>query len=453
MFTNSIRLRIQAWYGALLVLVLTGLLSSFYFLERREQYRRVDERLQQAFIPVLPALISPRGDLDPRRREREMLTRLHDTTTYYLVWSPEGDVLVRSPNAPDGIEWPRERLGAGRTVFRTRPGYRELVHFGPGGERVLFGTTLQPVNTALRRFAWALTGLGLGIVPVGLLVGWWIATRALRPIAAISATAEHIAAGDRSRRIALAETDSELGRLAGVLNATFSRLEAAFDEQARFTADAAHELRTPVSVILTQTQTALSRERAAAEYRETLDACQRAAQRMRRLVESLLQLTRFDAGQEPMKRESLDLAVTARDCIQLLRPLAEQKNVRLLTEFAAAECTGDADHLGQVITNLVTNAIHCNQPGGEVQIQTRSDSGVTSLSVADTGPGIAAEDLPHIFERFYRADSSRSEGRSGLGLAIAKAIIEAHGGTITVKSQPGRGATFIVKFRSDASGV
>jgi heavy metal sensor kinase len=446
MFTNSIRWRIQAWYGALLVLLMAGLLSAFYFLERREQYRRVDEQLQQTLIPALPALVRPRDDREPRRREQEMLARLHDSPIYYLVWTPEGEVAVRSPNAPDGVEWPGERLDAGRTMFRTRAGYRELIHSGPRGEKVVFGTTLQPVNTTLRRLAWMLTGLGLGIVVVGLLVGWWIATRALRPIAAISATAEHIAAGDRSRRINVAETESELGRLAGVLNETFSRLQAAFDEQARFTADAAHELRTPVSVMLTQTQTALTRERPAAEYRETLEACQRAAQRMRRLVESLLQLARLDAGQEPMKRVPLDLAATARDCVNLLRPLAEQSNVRLLTEFSAAACTGDADHLSQVITNLLTNAIHYNQPGGEVRVETRNDNGMASLVVADTGPGIAAEDLPHIFERFYRADSARSEGRSGLGLAIAKAIVEAHGGSIAVSSQLGQGTTFTVRL-------
>ena len=143
---------------------------------------------------------------------------------------------------------------------------------------------------------------------LGLAGGWWVATRAIRPIEAISATAVKIAGGDLSQRINAADTESELGRLAGVLNSTFARLEAAFAQQARFTSDASHELRTPVSVILSQTQTALSRERTSSEYREALEACQRAARRMRKLTESLLELARLDAGQEPMKRERFDLS-------------------------------------------------------------------------------------------------------------------------------------------------
>lgn len=450
MFANSIRWRIQAWYGSLLVLLTAVLLSAIYLLERREQYRRVDAYLQQAFITTLPFLVGPADAPKSRPPARDRLAHLPDTPIYYLMWSPEGHLVEHSPNAPDGVTLPDERRGGGDLLCRTRAGCRELIQYQPRGERVLFGTTLRDVNANLSRLAVALTGLGLAISAVGLLVGWWLATRALRPIATISAAAEQIAAGDRTLRIDIAETESELGRLAGVLNTTFAHLEATFDEQARFTADAAHELRTPVSVILTQTQTALTRARPATEYRETIEACQRAAQRMRRLVESLLELARLDAGQEPMKRAPLDLAAVAQDYVNLLRPLAEVKMVRLVTELTAAACIGDADRLGQVITNLISNAIHYNQPGGEVRVQTHRANAVACLIVINTGPGIAAADLSHIFERFYRAESSRSAGRSGLGLAITKAIVEAHGGTITVESQPDRGTTITVKLRSDA---
>src|SRR6185503_11389110 len=149
----------------------------------------------------------------------------------------------------------------------------------------------------------------------------WLATRALRPIAEISRAAREIAAGDLSKRINASETESELGQLVAVLNSTFTRLDAAFAQQQQFTSDAAHELRTPVSVILTQIQSTLNKERTGVEYRETLEACQRAAQRMRRLIESLLELARFDAGQEQLKRIQFDLATTARDCAELVQPL------------------------------------------------------------------------------------------------------------------------------------
>ncbi|HEX5398329.1 MAG TPA: histidine kinase dimerization/phospho-acceptor domain-containing protein, partial [Verrucomicrobiae bacterium] len=148
----------------------------------------------------------------------------------------------------------------------------------------------------MKMTAWRFAGFGAIILVFGLAGGGWFVSRAMRPIENISSAATKISAGDLSQRINLAETESELGQLAAVLNSTFARLDAAFAQQKQFASDAAHELRTPVSVILTQTQTALTRERAAAEYRETVEACQRAAQRMRKLIRALLELARLDAG-------------------------------------------------------------------------------------------------------------------------------------------------------------
>jgi two-component system, OmpR family, sensor kinase len=236
--------------------------------------------------------------------------------------------------------------------------------------------------------------------------------------------------------------------LAGVLNSTFARLEAAFAQQAQFTSDASHELRTPVSVILTQTQTALSRERPSSEYREALEACERAARRMRNLTESLLQLARLDAGQETMKRERFDLARIARECVEMVGPLAAERKIRIQSDLPPTECLGDHDRISQVVTNLLTNAIHFNRDQGEVHLSARAEADAVFFAVADTGQGIPAEDIPHLFERFYRAEKSRSriQGRNGLGLAICKAIIDAHGGSIEVSSQPGVGSTFTVKL-------
>ena len=167
---------------------------------------------------------------------------------------------------------------------------------------------------------------------------------------------------------------------------------------------------------------------------------------MRRLIESLLELARLDAGQEPLKRLRFDLARTAGDCAERLKPLACQRGVKILTDLAPVEITGDAERLGQVVTNLLANAIQYNRPDGEVRVKLESQSGLAMLTVADMGPGISGEDLPHVFERFYRGDKSRTagDGHAGLGLAIARAIVEAHGGTIEVSSQPGAGATFTV---------
>jgi heavy metal sensor kinase len=249
-----------------------------------------------------------------------------------------------------------------------------------------------------------------------------------------------------SQRINVAEAESELGKLAAVLNSTFARLESAFAQQKQFASDAAHELRTPVAVILTQTQTALNREREAADYKQTVEACQRAAQRMRKLIESLLALARLDAGQEVLKRLRFDFSKTISDCVELVKPIAEERAVKISTALEPVEVTGDSERLAQVITNLLTNAIQYNLPDGEVRVKLESQNGLAVLTVSDKGQGIAPEDLPRVFERFYRADKSRSTGGNGLGLAISKAIVEAHGGTIEVASEENVETTFRVRL-------
>ena len=334
-----------------------------------------------------------------------------------------------------------------RTVF----GFRETVQPLPSGETILVGCSIAPELRQLNLTALKLTGAGAIILLLGLAGGGWLVRRALRPINDISAAALKISAGDLSQRIDVAETESELGQLAAVLNSTFARLETAFAQQQQFTADAAHELRTPVSVMLTQTQTALQRERSATEYRETIEACQRASQRMRRLIESLLELARLDAGQETDEAARFNLAGTVNECAEQLKPVASQRNVKILTELVPVKITGDAERLAQVITNLLTNAIQFNQTGGEVRVKLETQAGLAVLTVSDTGPGISDEDLPHVFERFYRGDKSRTtaHGNAGLGLAISKAIVEAHGGTIEVVSKENVGNDF---YRP-ASGV
>jgi signal transduction histidine kinase len=191
--------------------------------------------------------------------------------------------------------------------------------------------------------------------------------------------------------------------------------------------------------MLTQTQTALNRERSGAEYRETLEACQRASQRMRKLIESLLELARLDAGQEQMKRMTFDLSQTTRDCVELVRPLATERGVKIHSELPPLKCVGDAERLAQVITNLLTNAIQYNQEGGEVRVKLESQGDLVVLTVSDTGRGIPAEDLP-------RVSRTVANGNAGLGLAILKAIVEAHGGTIGVSSRPDVGTTFTVRL-------
>jgi signal transduction histidine kinase len=489
---KSIKWRLQLWYGLILVLVLGGFGSTTYQLEHGKMYRQIDKEVMRRVGILSNALRPPppRGpdageppfDRPPPgqipgdglpRQDSSAPAEFHlppqaaglfdpgdPNGFYFIIKLRDGSELARSTNAPVEKTFWGSRTSAknGNTVLRvsadpfhsptvfTFGKIREFVVTLPSGEAVLVGCSIAPALKEFWLLILKLVVFGGVILSLGLAGGWWMVGRAIRPIDDISAAAVKISAGDLSQRINVAEAESELGQLAAVLNSTFARLEAAFAQQRQFTSDAAHELRTPVSVMLTQTQTALNRERSAAEYRETLEACQRAAQRMRRLTESLLELARLDAGQEQMKRMKFDLSQIARNCVELIRPLADERSIKILCELSPLECVGDSERIAQVITNLLTNAIQYNQAGGEVRLVAQSQNGMATLAVSNTGRGITAEDLPHLFEKFYRADQSRTSGNTGLGLAISRAIVEAHGGTIEVASQPDAGTTFTIRL-------
>ncbi len=491
---RSIRWRLQLWHGLILLLVLTGFGWTAYRLQSANEMRRVDAELQRhlnqlrgAFGPPpqrprrgappggQPNQGPPRsGSLDegpppPEFAEEFQLRRPPDLRTalaritafegetnpfYYVIWTPDGQELARSASAPANIPVPLvnqrpQRGGPAGPISRARGQLREYYELAPPEHLMLVGRSIGPELTNLRQLAYWLTALGGAVLVLGLGGGWWLASRAIRPIHKISGAATRIAtSGDLSHRIDAGEMDNELAQLAQVLNATFERLETAFAHQAQFTSDASHELRTPVTVILNQTQTALSRNRPANEYRESLEACHRAAQRMRRLIESLLELARFDAGQEEIKRDPVDLASTTEECFELVGTLAQERSVTIFGELSQAECLGDSDRLSQVITNLLTNAILYNSPGGEVHVTTRRENGCATLSVQDNGAGIPPDHLPHLFDRFYRVEHSRNRGSggTGLGLAISKAIVDAHHGHIEVTSQPGISTCFKVRL-------
>jgi heavy metal sensor kinase len=488
---NSIKWRLQIWYGLILVVVLAGFGFTAYQLERNLQFRQIDDELHRRFGVLANALHRPpprepdengqpfdrpppgqfSEDGLPGQNPRPQLefhlpeqdAHFFDASDihsfYFIIDSREGKELARSTNAPpisaeitdehgDSVNSIAPRMSGlpQSSKISTYKSRRETLEILPSGEMIRVGCSIAPELNDLRSIALFLTIVGGLILLIGLVGGWWIVSRSLRPVVEISAAAVKISAGDLSQRINVSEAESELGKLAAVLNSTFARLESAFAQQKQFASDAAHELRTPVAVILTQTQTALSREREAADYRQTVEACQRAAQRMRKLIGALLELARLDAGQEQMKRLDFDLSNTARDCVELIRPLADERGVKIISELTPLEIPGDSERLAQVVTNLLTNAIQYNLPDGEVRVKLEPQDGMAVLTVSDTGAGISAEDLPRVFERFYRADKSRSTGGNGLGLAISKAVVEAHGGTIEVSSEENVGTTFIVRL-------
>ncbi len=365
---------------------------------------------------------------------------------YFVLWSSDGKVLSSSENAED-VPFPNlERKDDSTEIelFRQRGDFREVIHATAFGSNVLVGRSVAHDFAMVQEFTMLLTLAGGVVLAVGLCGGWWLASRAIQPIDAISAAAESISADNLSERIDLQENDSELGRLGAVLNSTFARLEEAFEQQVRFTADASHELRTPLAVLLSKTEVTLSRKRPLEEYREALETCHRAGLRMKALIEELLTLARIDSGELQLRCDRFDLASTAREQTELVRPLAEVKGIEIDCESSPTEVDADSQRVAQVLVNLLTNALHHTSEGGKVSVCVRQENGSAIVSVTDTGTGIPDDDLPRIFDRFYRADKNRSraDGGSGLGLSICRTLIEAHGGSISVQSERGTGSTF-----------
>lgn len=366
---------------------------------------------------------------------------------YYAVWVGRDKKQQRSANAPD-VPMPAMEGRSTRTQFRDRDGMREAYHFTERGECVLAGRPVGSDLAGMKPFAVRLSLTGLGVLAIGLGGGWLLTTRSIRPIEQIAASARRISEGDLSERIPVGRPGNELGQLATVLNSTFAQLEESFVQQKRFTSDASHELRTPLTVLITETQAALSRERSPDEYREALEGNLDTARQMKKLTEALLELARLDAGTDDARGLAFDLADVAGRVMSKLKPLAEQRSIRLLSDLQPVSTSGSPERLGLVISNLTENAIFYGRQFGSVTLSTWETGEHVFLRVADDGPGIAAEDLPHLFERFYRADRSRtgSNGRYGLGLAICRGLVEAEGGVISVESAKGEGATFTVKL-------
>lgn len=392
----------------------------------------------------------------------DMLNPPDDETNapiYFSIWNASGELLQRSQAAPS-MPYPgpdaSERESESREPVLTRTtriidGRREVVHaVGWGGfiHTIVVGRSLTDETAAQHRFLMLIIGAGSAFLGVGMLGGWWLTTRAIRPITAMSRTASSISATNLAARIDVRDTDTELGQLASVLNQTFDRLQTAFEQQVRFTADASHELRTPVSILLAQTQMALSKPRADEEYREALDSCRRAALRMKLLTESLLSLARFDSNGADAERGSVELKSLIDDTVELLQPVAAEHEVTVKARGGPLSVEGDGNQISQMLMNLISNAIRYNRPRGrvDVELQRQDDSAV--IDIRDSGMGISADDLPHVFERFYRIDKARSRaiGGSGLGLSIAHAIVLAHGGEITVDSEVDVGTTVTVKL-------
>jgi heavy metal sensor kinase len=439
---SSLRARLLVWYSAVLLVVLSTFAALAVWSIWRSSIEDLDARLRP-----LAARLGGAVEADDTGRYEVNLAEASlaefgeaEDAPYYAIWTGDGTLIDRSEPFVDAA-FP------GGPGARVRDGRREVIVQTDGGAIVLVGRSLAGV-TQNAWSAMAAMGLGAGAALfVAFLGGWLLLGRALAPIGRIAATAEAMSESNLGLRIDVSTTD-ELGRVAAALNRAFDRLQEAFERQTRFTADASHELRTPLASQLAELEWALSRPRSEAEYEGSLQVCLRAAQRMRAVVEGLLTLARADAGAAPLRREPVDLSALVQEVVVGAGASASERGVSLHVEGAGVVVDGDPDRLRELVSNLVGNAVQYGASGDRVVCATSASGDRALLEVRDTGPGIEAADLPHVFERFYRANKARSRaaGGAGLGLAISKWIAESHGGHIRCESAVGHGTRFTVEL-------
>ena len=434
--TRSIRFRLTFWYAGILTAGL-GLFGGLIWLSLRDRLNgEIDRDLQGSasrFENYFKAEYAEESGAGLRGELEEFCQAL-PPASYIDLRGADGFVF-HYPAAPP----------IARNLRTLR---RQFVYDGTAYDLEV-GASIREVRHTLELLRILLWSFLPGVIAVACLGGAWLSRRALKPVQDITAAARSISIENLSSRLPVAATDDEIASLTEVLNSMLARLESAVKTLSQFVADASHELRTPLTLIRTTADLALRRTRPAESYRDSLQQICTEAERMTDLVEDLLALARSDAQLAEMPLASLDLRDVVRDVCSEMRPMAEVRNLtfRISLGERPAMISGHRAALHRVFLVLLDNAIKYSNEGDpiDVAIDGPVDSRI-SVEIQDFGRGIPESDLPHIFQRFYQADSSRNDGGHGLGLALAEKIIRAHHAAIDVRSVEGAGSTFRIGF-------
>ena len=477
---ESIRARLTVWYATALILSIAVFAVVLYFARRSATYQDLDRRIQSEAdltAGILAESYHARGTLvEKDTAGRPVLTTdvaavLEVVPDYLLVTSRDGRLLFASPDARALTFAEFEQLsaitrpsaivtGAGQLPGRVRiepngPTLDYVVRAVPdAGDQfgaIFAGANTQSAELRLEQLLLTIViAFFVGVVPA-ILVGGWIAARALEPVDRMITEVREITDGrSLHRRLAMPMARDELSRLAETVNQMMTRLERSFTALRRFTADASHELKTPLTVVRAGVERAITRPDMPPETLAPLEETLQEVNRMTELLDSLLTLARADEGRAELHREPVDLREILEEAGETGELLAEHAGVGMEIRMPPdpVVVSVDRSRVRQLALNLIENAVKYTPRGGHVAVELGSNDGRAVFTVADTGIGIAPGDLPHVFDRFWRADSARTRtserAGTGLGLAICKWIAEAHGGTIEVQSRPGRGTTFTV---------
>ena len=457
-----IRARLTIWYSVVLSLTLL-LTGALVVLEVRVNLRNgTDRALSLAASEITVDYNVPGSESEFRDVTDASLGGLPAAGSAAQLVTPSGTPVEQAGMPPSARLRPladRQTIAqalAGRAVFATTSlggaSYRVLVvpfHKGHGPQALVVATSLARADRAIQKLLLALLIAGAVGVVLAAGSGWWLARRALQPVARMTEEAGLIGAGGSlTKRIQIPRAADELGRLAGTLNGMLARLEQAVTQQRRFVANVSHELRTPLTVMRSELDVSLASDTLSQDARAVLESTREEAERMTGLVENLLRLARIDEEKGlHLIRRRCDLRQIAKATARELRPIAAQHRVTIRLNGSNSPVEADPERLEQVVRNLLDNAIRYSPPGGTITVEIKTDNGQVELAVRDEGPGIAPPALEHVFERFYRNPAaSHAEGGSGLGLAICREIAEAHGGGMSATSAVGQGSTFRLRL-------
>jgi heavy metal sensor kinase len=441
---------LTGWYTVVLFLMMVVYATATFLAVRHEFLEQLDDQLHDDFetaegflAPAADGRIAWSGD---RHHDPD-----YDQERGSDVWSVSGEPIYRSTASsalpPAAIAAATENPRY-ESVVRNGSHWRTLTRTSLVGGRAVVLRVSRSEDRVRAQIWEILVVLVLGlplVVALAAFGGYSLARRALTPIDHLASEAKRITAERLHERLSVPNQHDEIGRLAGVINDTFARLEASFDQLRRFTADASHELRTPLSVIRGIGELGLKETRTPAEYKEALGSMLEEVDRLATLVDTLLRLSHGDAGTVHLSPESVDLGQLARDVVCSLGILAEERNQQVRVDASnPVVVTADRLVLREAITNVVDNAIKYSPRGSAIDIRVYTEEGRSFVVVADEGPGIAPEYQQRIFDRFFRLDEARSRdgGGTGLGLAIARWAVEANQGEISVDSRPNGGSIF-----------
>lgn len=459
----SIGVRLTLWYLAIFALGELVFGAGMWFILRQNVYDMVDDDLESQVDDLKNLLELSKDDSIAKLREEVNETyTIEHPGDYLSVYTENGELIYRSKffEAHPQLLVPAGQLKQSRFRNQKVGGqhFRFIYETVTANGKVFaveMGVPADDVAETLRVFRYYLLMFAPALLLVAAGVGYWMGRRALSPVDALVRTARQVSGANLSSRLQKLETGDELQRLSDTLNEMLDRIEKAFLRVTQFTADASHELRTPVSLIRTEAELALRRSRNEAEYQESLRHILLEAERTTVLIEQLLALARADSGRETLDMQPVDLHQTLRSIVDSWQQVATIRDLQFSAKMGEDDAfvMGDATMLRRLIDILLDNAFQYTPSPGTVFLVLEQREDTITIVVQDSGVGIAKEEQGKIFERFYRVDQARSRARggTGLGLAIAHWIVTQHHGSIRVESQPGRGATFRVEVPKIAS--